>query len=178
MVMRLVQPVYRPGDEAGKRFDRIAQIFERHLSLSAAAPEERQAATDVIVWPETSVPFILTENPDALVRIGDVLQDGQMLFDGRRAGGKCRYAGLPPLYYNSVYTIDDKGQILGASDKVHLTPFGEYMPLRRSAARASASSADQPFPAAFPPPSEHAALNASFGIGFLSVDLLRGDLPG
>lgn len=37
-------------------------------------------------------------------------------------------AGQPPRFYNSVYVIDDKGQILSASDKVHLTPFGEYVP--------------------------------------------------
>ncbi len=81
----------------------------------------------MIVWPETSVPFILTENPDALVRIGDVLQDGQILLTGAVRAEE-RGAGQPPLYYNSVYMIDDKGQILGASDKVHLTPFGEYVP--------------------------------------------------
>ena len=41
-----------------------AEIFERHLALSAAPPEEGGRRPDVIVWPETSIPFILTDNPD------------------------------------------------------------------------------------------------------------------
>ena len=125
MVVRLVQPSIDQSQKL-ENTDRIG-IFEKHLALTAAQPEEGKPRPDVIVWPETSVPFILTENPDALVRIGDVLQDGQILLTGAVRAEE-RGAGLPPLYYNSVYMIDDKGQILGASDKVHLTPFGEYVP--------------------------------------------------
>lgn len=123
--VRLVQPSIDQSQKL-ENGDRIG-IFEKHLALTAAAPEEGRTRPDVIVWPETSVPFILTENPDALVRIGDVLQEGQVLLTGAVRAEE-RGAGQPPLYYNSVYMIDDKGQILGASDKVHLTPFGEYVP--------------------------------------------------
>lgn len=125
LTVRLVQPAIDQSQKM-ENTDRIG-IFEKHLSLSAAAPAEGKTRPDVIVWPETSVPFILTENPDALVRIGDVLQEGQILLTGAVRAEE-RGAGQPPLYYNSVYMIDDKGQILGASDKVHLTPFGEYVP--------------------------------------------------
>ena len=74
------------------------------------------------------MPFILTENPDALLRISDVLQDGQILIAGA-VRAEDAGAGQPPRYYNSIYVIDDRGQIVGASDKVHLVPFGEYLPL-------------------------------------------------
>jgi apolipoprotein N-acyltransferase len=125
ITVRLVQPSIDQSQKL-ENTDRIG-IFEKHLALTAAATEEGKPRPDVVVWPETSVPFILTENPDALVRIGDVLQEGQVLMTGAVRAEE-RGAGLPPLYYNSVYMIDDKGQILGASDKVHLTPFGEYVP--------------------------------------------------
>lgn len=124
-VVRLVQPVI---DQAAKLDDsERTGIFEEHLALTAAAPLEGGKRPDIIVWPETSVPFILTENPDALLRISDVLQDGQILIAGAVRAENAG-AGLPPRYYNSIYVIDDRGQIVGASDKVHLVPFGEYLP--------------------------------------------------
>lgn len=125
LTIRLVQPSIDQSQKM-ENSDRIG-IFEKHLALTAAPPEEGRPRPDVIVWPETSVPFILTENPDALVRIGDVLEEGQILLAGAVRAEE-RGAGQMPLYYNAVYMIDDKGQILGASDKVHLTPFGEYVP--------------------------------------------------
>ncbi|MFD1744772.1 apolipoprotein N-acyltransferase [Rhizobium helianthi] len=124
-VIRLVQPAI---DQSRKmdNSDRQA-VFEEHLALSALPPQQGGKRPDIIVWPETSVPFILTQNRDALARIGEVLQDGQVLIAGvvRAEDGA---PGQPPRYYNSVYAIDSQGQIIAASDKVHLTPFGEYLP--------------------------------------------------
>ena len=124
-VVRLVQPVI---DQAMKLDDSArAEIFERHLSLSAAAPEDGGKRPDIVVWPETSIPFILTDNPDALVRIADVLEDDQVLIAGA-VRTESAGSGKAPRYYNSIYAIDGRGQIIGAADKVHLVPFGEYMP--------------------------------------------------
>lgn len=124
-VVRIVQPVI---DQSRKleNADRAA-IFEEHLSLSAQPVAEGESRPDIIVWPETSVPFILTENPDALLRIAEVLADDQVLVAGA-VRSEDTVPGRPLRYYNSVYAIDGRGQILAASDKVHLTPFGEYVP--------------------------------------------------
>lgn len=124
-VVRLVQPVI---DQAMKLDDSArAEIFERHLALSAAKPADGGQRPDIIVWPETSIPFILTDNPDALVRIAAVLDDDQVLVAGA-VRSESAGSGKAPRYYNSIYAIDGKGQIVGAADKVHLVPFGEYMP--------------------------------------------------
>ncbi len=126
VTVRLVQPLI----DQSKKFDdsERMKIFEEHLELTQAPPTDGGKRPDIIVWPETAVPFILTENPDALLRISDVLQDGQILIAGA-VRAEDTGAGQPPRYYNSIYVIDDRGQIVGASDKVHLVPFGEYLPL-------------------------------------------------
>jgi len=124
-MIRLVQPVIDQSQKL-ENADRAA-VFETHLALTVLPSKPGEKRPDVIIWPETALPFILTQNPDALARIADVLQDGQVLITGavreEEAG-----IGAAPRYYNSIYVIDDKGQIIGASDKVHLTPFGEYVP--------------------------------------------------
>jgi apolipoprotein N-acyltransferase len=123
-VVRIVQPLI---DQSRKLDDaERASIFEEHLALSALPPQEGKRP-DVIVWPETSVPFLLTNNPDALSRIADVLQDGQVLMTGAVRSEEAA-PGSPPRFYNSIYVIDSQGQIIGASDKVHLVPYGEYVP--------------------------------------------------
>lgn len=125
IVVRLVQP----SIDQSRKWDNAerTRIFETLISLTAEPSESGVMPTHVI-WPETSVPFLLTSNPEALARIGQTLQDGQMLITGavREESGE---AGSDKRYYNSIFTIDDEGQIVDAADKVHLVPFGEYLPL-------------------------------------------------
>lgn len=125
LAIRIVQPSI-PQDlkwDTGER-DRI---FRLYLDMSAAPLAEGARRPDLILWPETAVPYLLTERPDALQAIGDLLQDGQLLMAGavRSETG----AGSGPLYYNSVVVVDSAGTIVDAADKTHLVPFGEYLPL-------------------------------------------------
>ncbi|WP_419907406.1 apolipoprotein N-acyltransferase [Hoeflea sp.] len=124
IVIRIVQPSVdqsQKWDDAERR-----RIFETLLSLTGdPGPSERKPTH--IVWPETSVPFLLTSNPEALSMIGDALDEGQTLITGavreeRDASGEAT------RYYNSIYVIDGSGQIAAAADKIHLVPFGEYLP--------------------------------------------------
>ncbi|ATU93907.1 apolipoprotein N-acyltransferase [Phyllobacterium zundukense] len=103
-------------------------IFDKFLAMTGEAPKDGKPQPQVIIWPETSVPYILTKAPEALKSIADVLKDGQVLLAGairmeEPSGNE------DPLYYNSIYAIDSDGEITGAADKVHLVPFGEYVPL-------------------------------------------------
>ncbi|MBA8877335.1 apolipoprotein N-acyltransferase [Phyllobacterium myrsinacearum] len=125
-IVRIVQPSIAQDlkFDAGARRD----IFDKYLAMSDQAPKAGAAKPGVIVWPETAVPYILTKTPDALQAIADTLEEGQVLLAGairmEEPGGSQQ-----PLYYNTIYTINDAGEIVGAADKVHLVPFGEYLPL-------------------------------------------------
>lgn len=123
--VRIVQPAVdmREKWDASVR-DRI---FATLLGMSSKAPAPDKPRPQLILWPETSVPFLFTERPDALTALGEMLSDGQMLVAGavREEGASTNAA---TRYYNSVVAINDKGEIVDAVDKVHLVPFGEYLP--------------------------------------------------
>ncbi|KQV84164.1 apolipoprotein N-acyltransferase [Rhizobium sp. Root1220] len=125
-VVRLVQPMIDQAAKMDSDGDRAA-IFEKQLKLSAESPKDGGRKPDIIVWPETAIPFILTDSQDALTRIADTLDDNQILIAGA-VRVEDMGPGNPPRYYNSIYVIDGRGQIIGAADKVHLVPFGEYVP--------------------------------------------------
>src|SRR5690606_22152245 len=71
---------------------------------------------------------ILSERPDALVALGELVEEGQTLLLGavRMEGAG---AGQSARYYNSVTAINDRGETYDAIDKIRLVPFGEYLPL-------------------------------------------------
>ena len=125
VVIRIVQPAI---DQSAKwDMAERERIFSRLLELSALPSREAAPRPTHIVWPETALPFLLTENPGALSRIADMLQVGQTLITGAvrfedGIGGGAR------RYFNTMYAIDDEGQIIGSADKSHLVPFGEYLP--------------------------------------------------
>jgi apolipoprotein N-acyltransferase len=101
------------------------QTAEKYTALSL----EIAPKADLIIWPETATPFYLFQDKTPT----------QVVVDGVKAAGKDFIIGSPFLvsatngasYYNSAYLITPQGGIAGRYDKVHLVPFGEYVPLKR-----------------------------------------------
>lgn len=127
LAVRIVQP----SIDQVQKLDGSARddTFRTLLSLSSAPPQDGAGAPQLILWPETSVPFLFTERPDALVALSELLGDGQMLVAGAVRAEQGSGADREPRYYNSVMAINDRGEIVDAVDKMHLVPGGEYLPL-------------------------------------------------
>ena len=84
----------------------------------------RNQKLDLIVWPETSLPgvisdatFLTYEIRAAAASLHTPILIGSIAQEGER-------------YYNSAFLIGPDGQMMGRYDKIHLVPFGEYLPLR------------------------------------------------
>lgn len=104
--------------------ERRADWFRRHLELSvtsAAAPP------DVIVWPESAVPYQIEREPLVRDYMARVAPPGGWLLAG---GDRYELERDPPIASNSLFAIDDRGTVAARYDKVDLVPFGEYLPLR------------------------------------------------
>lgn len=114
--IRLVQP-NAPQDEKWDP-EKAVGFFRRQLDYTAAAPQEK--APDLIVWPETAIPWVLERAGPALDAISEAAGEapvvlGLQRFEGRR-------------YFNSLIRLDQGGEVTALYDKHHLVPFGEYMP--------------------------------------------------
>ncbi len=78
-----------------------------------------------VIWAETAVPFPLSNSPEIRAAIGEATPKGGLTITGAlRSGPRGRV-------WNSLYAIDESGRVTGTYDKVHLVPFGEYVPFRR-----------------------------------------------
>ena len=124
--------IMQPNLEQDVRFNYSArqQVMDRYIALSdrASGPQSLgvRDATHLI-WPESPFPFFLTREADALAQITQLLRQGTVLITGAmRLAEPVDPAN--PAAYNSIYVIDHSGSILALYDKVHLVPFGEYLP--------------------------------------------------
>lgn len=125
--LRLVQPNIKQADKF--KPENSSKILATYLRLSS---KEGINKTTHVIWPESAFPFFLTERRDALAAIAAMLPNGTQLITGavRAEPGT---AGNPNGYvYNTTYSINSDGEIQGAADKVHLVPFGEYLPFQET----------------------------------------------
>jgi apolipoprotein N-acyltransferase len=130
--LRIMQPNL-PQDEKFN-YAHKQQVMQRYVALSdrATGPGSSgvREATHLI-WPESAFPFFLTREPDALADIARLLPEGTVLITGAARAVETAPTSRDIHAYNSVYVIDHDGSILSVYDKVHLVPFGEYLPFQR-----------------------------------------------
>lgn len=98
-------------------------VYER-LSLHAA-----RFHPDLLVWPETAVPYFFQEQGELSARVASVAEKtGADLLFGSPAYDR---SGERVRYYNRAYLLSPANRSVVWYDKVHLVPFGEYVPLKR-----------------------------------------------
>jgi apolipoprotein N-acyltransferase len=95
----------------------------RDLTLKAA-----QSKPQLIVWPETALPFYYSHHPAGTEFINNLAQKAQtpILFGSphkKIIDGKI-------IHYNSAYLVSKTGEAQNRYDKIHLVPFGEFVPYR------------------------------------------------
>ena len=86
-----------------------------------------QSPGTLVVWPESALPFYLEGDPAYAARVKKLAVELK----------SCLVTGSPALeregeltrYLNSAFLITPAGKVAGRSDKLHLVPFGEYVPL-------------------------------------------------
>jgi apolipoprotein N-acyltransferase len=110
-----------------------AEVMQKYLTLSDRASGPLSTGVrdaTILIWPESAFPFFLTREADAMAQIAELLSKGTILITG-----SVRAPDLPPdtkitRAYNSIYVIDHDGGVLSVYDKLHLVPFGEYLPFQ------------------------------------------------
>jgi apolipoprotein N-acyltransferase len=127
--LRLMQPNL-PQDAKFSAHNGEA-ILNDYLALSDRATSPTTLGVqDVthLIWPESAFPFLLGRTPQALARIAALLPPNTTLITGAARAGEVLPGESRPPIFNAIQVVNDEGVITGSYDKVHLVPFGEYLP--------------------------------------------------
>jgi apolipoprotein N-acyltransferase len=100
---------------------------ERTIAIHNRLTREAGRGADLIVWPETAVPFFLREGGPLSQQVLDLAKEMQSYL---LVGSPDRARDISSRYYNSAFLISPEGKIVQKYDKIHLVPFGEYVPLK------------------------------------------------
>ncbi len=122
--LRLVQPntpqhlKWKPDLRAGH--------VRRLLELSRRPADTGPPPTHII-WPETAVPYNLAGSPGLLSALANVAPAGGLVIAG---APRASTGGQQRQIWNSLHAVDSAANLVATYDKVHLVPFGEYVPFR------------------------------------------------
>ena len=117
-LLRLVQP----NAAQDLKWDpaQAAMFFDRLLAETSAPPAPGQPRPDLVIWPETALPYLVERQPELVSILTEAAKGAAV------AVGRDRIVGTQA--WNTLTVYDPQGAELGSYDKHHLVPFGEYIP--------------------------------------------------
>jgi apolipoprotein N-acyltransferase len=131
--IRIVQPSVPQREKW--RPENQRRIFLDHMTLSAtnaAGEVDNLAGITHVIWPEAALPFLPLDYPDVRAAIGRMLPPTTQLITGAlRAEPAPPGSPRPRRIFNSLIVFGQGGSLTTLYDKIHLVPFGEYLPLQR-----------------------------------------------
>ena len=89
--------------------------------------EASKGGVDLIVWPESAVPFFFQDEPFQAERIRALARDMNACLLFGSPAHELRNGKNTLL--NSAFMLSPNGETVGRADKLHLVPLGEYVPL-------------------------------------------------
>ncbi len=110
-----------------------APIMQRYIDMTREAIGR---GARFILWPESSMPFNYEEEPTRAEAVRRLAREAHVtLLIGSDQIEKIQpvLAGKPPAtqYYNAAFLVQPDGTTGAVYRKIHLVPFGEYVPLKR-----------------------------------------------
>lgn len=125
VTLRLVQPNI-PQHLKWKSGLRLGHV--QTLARLSMQPSQSGKPVSHLIWPETAVPFNLEHDVNLRRRLGPVVPpSGYLLTGAPRSNAPI---SNQPQSWNSMIAVAPDGSIAAVYDKVHLVPFGEYVPWR------------------------------------------------
>ena len=101
-------------------------IMDRYLMMSREAVDR---GAQLVIWPEASVPFAFEDDHEGSQAIRRLARDtGAHLL----IGSTQTEPAPKPRRYNAAFLVNQDGETAAVYHKMHLVPFGEYVPLRRA----------------------------------------------
>ena len=114
-IVRLIQP--NAPQNLKWDTEMVPVFWQRQLNFTKKPSTE---PLDLIVWPETSVPFLLRESKESLKNISIAASGVPVIIGANdRVKGGIR---------NALALVGPEGRLLTTYHKKHLVPFGEYIP--------------------------------------------------
>ncbi len=128
--LRIMQPNLQ--QDVRFNYSAKAEVMKRYIDLSSRPGAQSQGLAGIthLVWPESAFPFFLTHEADAFAEITSLLPPKTVLITGAVRLADADHPKDSGVY-NSIYAIEHDGTIPAIYDKVHLVPFGEYLPFAR-----------------------------------------------
>jgi apolipoprotein N-acyltransferase len=108
-----------------------AAIFQEYIRYTRQAIFQ---GAGLVIWPESSIPFRFEDDPGGAAQLRAVAQQarvpivfGSDQIDWRTSGNQ----RVAERFYNSAFLLRADGSTGGVYRKMHLVPFGEYVPLQK-----------------------------------------------
>ena len=104
---------------------KASAIFNEYLQMTGRAIAE---GAQLVVWPEASIPFAFEEDRVNAARLTEIARREHVPI---LIGSNQLEPGPPPKLYNAAFLVGSDGATAGVYRKMHLVPFGEYVPLKK-----------------------------------------------